>query len=666
MYSLALLCSVLLADTSDTPAPGPATAPAAAVLDEYDALRAKVSRDASAHVKLALWCEAHDLGPERVKHLALAVLIDPKNATARGLMGLMAYRNRWERPEQVSARIRADEALNPRQAEYHARREKLVGPLDDLAARGGPRAARTAAAAHLALGLWCEKNGLNAEAKAHFTSAVVRDPYNDAAWLKLGYLKHDGRWMSIEQVTSEQREADVQKRADRRWEPLLKKWRGWLAGDDPDKKQEARALLADVVDPHAVPAVVRVFRDGKEPHELLAVQLLGQIDAPTATRALAALAVLDEATTVRFAAIEVLRGRPPLDFVGMLVDQIHAPMRYQVEPVRGPGSPGALLIETPRYKMLRTYDAPPVFQPGANFFGYVGYDPNGMPIVASGKEMRRLSMEWNVPGLNSNFVAIEQRTLGLIAQANLKATASLQQLISDVHAIEQSNAQTTRLNGQIVSTLQSAVDAPTSLDSGNEDGWHKWWYDRLGYRYDAPDQVQVAVSAAPQYPAPSIRSCFVAGTPVKTLDGLRPIEVLQVGDKVLSQDTTTGALTFQPIQVVHHNPPGSTVQLTLDNGETLVPSVYHRFWRAGRGWAIARDLRPGDVLRTLEGLARIDAIAAGPVEALYNLDVAESRTFFVGAHSALVHDNTLPAARSMPFDAAAVTVTGPSETSTRN
>jgi hypothetical protein len=650
MFSLALLCSVLLADTSDTLAPRPA----AAVLDEYEALRAKVSRDAAAHVKLALWCEAHDLGPERLKHLALAVLIDPRNTTARGLMGLMAYRNRWERPEQVSERIKADEALNASRAEYNARREKLIGELDDLAIKDGPRVARTAAAAHLALGRWCQKNGLNAEAKAHFTSAVVRDPYNDAAWFELGYIRNDGRWMSPEQAASEQREAATQTRADRRWEPLLKKWRGWLAADDPDKRQEARALLADVVDPHAVPAVVRVFRDGKEAHERIAVQLLGQIDTPAATRALAALAVLDALTSVRIAAIEVLRGRPPRDFVAMLVDQIHAPMRYQVEPVRGPGSPGALLIETPRYKVLRTYDAPPVFQPGSNFFGYVGYDPNGMPIVASGREMRRLSMEWNVPGIHPEFAAIEQRTLGMIAAANLKATASLQQLVGDVYAIEQSNAQTTSLNGQIVSTLQSAVDAPTALDSSDEDGWHRWWYDRLGYRYDAPDQVQVAVNASPQYPAPSIRSCFVAGTPVKTLDGLRPIEVLQVGDKVLSQDTATGALTFQPIQVVHHNPPGSTVRLTFDNGETLVPSVYHRFWRAGRGWAIARDLKPGDVLRTLEGRARIDAIAAGSVEPLYNLDVAESRTFFVGAHSALVHDNTLPAARSMPFDAAVV------------
>ena len=108
---------------------------------------------------------------------------------------------------------------------------------------------------------------------------------------------------------------------------------------------------------------------------------------------LAELAVLGKTQAVRSAAIDALRSRPLRDYVGMLVDQIHAPMRYQFEPVRGPGSPGALAIETPRYKMLRTYDAPAVFQPGANFYGYVGYDANGMPIIASGKELRRLSTE---------------------------------------------------------------------------------------------------------------------------------------------------------------------------------------------------------------------------------------------------------------------------------
>ena len=48
-------------------------------------------------------------------------------------------------------------------------------------------------------------------------------------------------------------------------------------------------------------------------------------------------------------------------------------------------------------------------------------------------------------------------------------------------------------------------------------------------------------------------ACFAAGTPVHTIDGPRAIDQLQVGDRVLSQDTTTGALSFQPVVAIHHN-----------------------------------------------------------------------------------------------------------------
>jgi hypothetical protein len=110
-------------------------------------------------------------------------------------------------------------------------------------------------------------------------------------------------------------------------------------------------------------------------------------------------------------------------------------------------------------------------------------------------------------------------------------------------------------------------------------------------------------------------------------------------------------LTFEIVTVVHHNPPSATVRLVLDNRETLIPSIYHRFWRAGDGWAMARDLRPGDILRTREGRARIVTASPGPTEPVFNLDVAGSRTFFAGTQGALVHDNTLATTPATPFDA---------------
>ena len=167
--------------------------------------------------------------------------------------------------------------------------------------------------------------------------------------------------------------------------------------------------------------------------------------------------------------------------------------------------------------------------------------------------------------------------------------------------------------------LEVAAGAPSDLKD-DEEAWHVWWYDTLGYSYQSPPQVTLVQDASPsQLPPPYITTCFVAGTPVRTLDGPRPIEAIQVGDQVLSQDATTGALGFQSVVFLHHNPPGKTLRVSLSNGESLVCSVYHRFWRANVGWTMARELKPGDSPPhprrpgpRCQGRARLDPAALQP------------------------------------------------------
>ena len=219
----------------------------------------------------------------------------------------------------------------------------------------------------------------------------------------------------------------------------------------------------------------------------------------------------------------------------------------------------------------------------------------------------------------------------------------------DIAAVDAQNEQIVPRNARVAGVLRETLGAP---DLGNdEDAWRAWHYDRLGYRYEPPDQVTVTVDATPQPPPPTISDCFAAGTPVRTPEGRKPIEEVRVGDLVLSQDVTTGALGFQPVLAVHHDAPDPTLKLTLDTGETIVTIPYHRFWLAGKGWALARDLQPGDTVRTLGGTARVASTSAGQVMPIYNLDVARFRTFFVGRSDALVHDNAPPDPHQKPFDA---------------
>ena len=157
-----------------------------------------------------------------MKHLALAVLIDPTQAMARGLMGLVAYRGRWQQPSAVAEKVKADEALAAALAEYNGRRERTPNTAD----------------AQWKLGLWCEENGLKGEAQAHFATVIRLEPAREAAWKRLGYKKENGRWVSEAQVAAEKAEVEAQKQADQHWKPLLTKWRSWL-GD------KARAAAAE-------------------------------------------------------------------------------------------------------------------------------------------------------------------------------------------------------------------------------------------------------------------------------------------------------------------------------------------------------------------------------------------------------------------------------------
>ena len=186
------------------------------------------------------------------------------------------------------------------------------------------------------------------------------------------------------------------------------------------------------------------------------------------------------------------------------------------------------------------------------------------------------------------------------------------------------------------------------------DKWKSWWTDQLGYVYhtDIPE-------TKPTYPdfvaeASFVSSyihtaCFAADTPVQTIDGTRPIQSIRIGDQVLSQDVTTGNLAFQPVIAAHRNQPTRTLRIAI-NGESIVATGIHRFWKAGTGWTMARDLKVGDQLRMVGGTVRIESIRDDKTQPVFNLDVADNRDFFVGSKGLLVHDFSFVQTVAEPFD----------------
>lgn len=710
---------------------------------EYEAARATFGTGADDQVRLALWCEEHGLEAERNRHLARAVLIDPSNTRARALLGQVADdRGHWHGPEAARGPSVA------RLAEYNGRRARMEDTADG----------------HWKLALWCEQVGLGQEALAHFTTVTRLDPDRAAAWKRLGFRQFRGRWATGEEIAREKAESEDQARADRHWRSRLERLRNSLFDRDPDRRALSEREISGIDDARAVPAVLVVFSPDRSATGRWAVQILGQIDAPFASRALAAVAVSSDAETVRRAAIETLARRDAREFIDIFIARLLDPVRYAIRPTTGPGKPGELLIEGDRFDLNRVYNPPPLpvllMSPGSRYdsdeegflMAHVANAVRGEAVLNSlspaltwamidrSIEPRTVRSTPNRPGqfivqnrdqtapaqLPRVIAALLGPNSGLMtvpfildpfafwvaspdglqtqapvvrgsriwsvnfdgqtatpqppitvpigrmaAEIEKTANQARGQQRDDAAVIDRHNAAVRKLNDRVLIAMASILGTNPGT---NRSDVHKWWAETRGYAVpatplkDRPTVVEdVSLEYTPAtigrflfdrevgYFTPPTSSCFAAGTPVWTPSGTRPIETLCIGDRVLAQDSRTGALGFRPVVSVHHNPPDATLRLRLaqrsGGGETLAVTGIHRVWKARVGWVMVRELKPGDVVRALGGVVRVDAIDSGETLPVFNLEVAGSHDFFVGNSATLVHDYTVVAPVDEPFDA---------------
>ena len=135
--------------------------------------------------------------------------------------------------------------------------------------------------------------------------------------------------------------------------------------------------------------------------------------------------------------------------------------------------------------------------------------------------------------------------------------------------------------------------------------------------------------------------CFVAGTLVTTEDGQEPIEEIEVGDKVLSEDETTGEVAVKTVTETYVNETDELIHIGV-NGETISATPTHPFYVDKLGWTLARSLRAGDILVLSNGeLVTVEwvqhEILESPIK-VYNFEVQDFHTYFVGECGVLVHN----------------------------
>lgn len=141
-------------------------------------------------------------------------------------------------------------------------------------------------------------------------------------------------------------------------------------------------------------------------------------------------------------------------------------------------------------------------------------------------------------------------------------------------------------------------------------------------------------------------TCFVAGTPVATPGGLVAIESLRPGDVVLTADPADGSVVERHVVQTFETPrqPVLDLAVTASGGaEQIGVTPSHRFWVQGRGWVAARDLGVAAAGLDADGRAVELATAGEPSDraTVYNLEVEDTHTYFVGRARVLVHNDCL-------------------------
>ena len=136
-------------------------------------------------------------------------------------------------------------------------------------------------------------------------------------------------------------------------------------------------------------------------------------------------------------------------------------------------------------------------------------------------------------------------------------------------------------------------------------------------------------------------NCFVKGTKVSSENGLKPIEKIEIGDKVWSKNEETGEVALKKVKNIFVNKTKVLVHVII-NGEEIKATEKHPFYVEGKGWVVASELNCGDIVIREDGSkAKVESVAIEKLEKeieVYNFEVEDFHTYFVGENRILVHN----------------------------
>jgi prepilin-type N-terminal cleavage/methylation domain-containing protein/uncharacterized repeat protein (TIGR02543 family) len=141
--------------------------------------------------------------------------------------------------------------------------------------------------------------------------------------------------------------------------------------------------------------------------------------------------------------------------------------------------------------------------------------------------------------------------------------------------------------------------------------------------------------------------CFLPNTPIKTIDGYKAINKINVGDKILNYNEETGKNEYNKVLKVHIHEKSEIDEelytLTLNDETKFKVTSTHGLYIRRNGetkWLRTRDVKIGDYLRYSDGTYHkiVKLSHKELTSTVYNLTVDNTHTFYVGYKEVLVHN----------------------------
>jgi hypothetical protein len=582
-------------------------------------------KDAAELVAKALDAELRGDREQRQRLLEQALKVAPAYSPARWQLGQVSHEGKWSPVDAVARELQGSEKY----AQYRELRKATGGTA------GG----------ELVLARWCRHNKLPDEEQMHWGGVLQFDSNNLEAAHGLELQKYHGRWLrpeQIEQFKAAEKEFEAKRHY---WKPRLERLAEDASGRAIDKRVAALASLRAIDDLAAIPWLEALVSKRSEELGEEVVELLAKRKEQAAIAALVRHALLSEFPAVRKLAIAKLKDRPLDAFAGPLVEGLTAPPEVEVDrygqnaPARSPSFVRMSVwarVET----MTDVKEVDSTFR-GMSFSGSFGTET----FLGLGERWALLKKLNFLEVVNGRICELLEGVTGLEYGRDEKKwwhwwNDRLERLLADKDKpVRKSDQQSYVVIAPLLARGFPAIQPAPSQKSPSIPTPLTPPPQTVQVRSMFPDQVAYDVNPAwINWVSPHV-SCFAAGTLVQTKSGAVPIEKIEPGDTVLSQNAESGELSFKRVLQTTLGPPTKIVELTID-GESIQCTLGHPFWIVGSGWTLAKDLQVGDSVHALHGASKIDGIRTVEDSPAHNLVVADFSSYFVGKQALLVHDIT--------------------------